>query len=149
MGFVSEEILREEDKKLFLSMGLKDIFGKPAEPYWWAIDRDRNIVLYPRGGGAFEVPVGYGLSIEGKQIEMEVEKKTKGDIFDHNLEIHWVIQRIVVPDELMLKGYTYETVVNLVEDAFAALGTTGIEREKLVDVTVKIEGKPMLKSEAR
>lgn len=66
MAFVSEEIKSKKDKDYFNSIALKSMTGQILHPGWWTIDRERDIILYERGGGAFEIPVGYGLYIGNK-----------------------------------------------------------------------------------
>lgn len=138
MRFKSEKIVRDEDKKYFNSFGLKDILGDLVEPYWWAIDKETGIFLFSRGGGVFEVPESFGLYIDGDLIEIEVLEETEGDRFDNNLKIHWFIRKIYVPRKVIEKGYDENEIRGLVQEAFIGLGTTGIERTKILDVTVKI-----------
>lgn len=139
MKYVSEEIKREEDKEYFNSFHFTSMLGDPLEPYWWAIDRENKSFLFPRGGGAMDVPDGYGLLLGGELIEMWVKEQTEGNRFKNNLKIHWVIYKIEVPEKLLEKGYSREEIRKNIVDAFLGLGTCEIERSKLLDVTVEIK----------
>lgn len=138
MAFVSEEIAAKKDVAYFNSFGFKDVLDNPAEPCWWAIDRDRNIFLFPQGGGAFEIPETYGLYIDGDLIEIEVREWSEGSEYDHTLKVHWIINKIKAPDGLVQKGYRQEEIRQIIEDAFLGLGTTGISPESILETTVKI-----------
>lgn len=137
MAFVSERIEREEDKAYFNELGFTDMFGEPLKPYWWAIDREREIILVPRGGGSFDVPIGYGLYIKGIIVEMEVSKFTDEEDFD-NLKVNWHIKKTMVPSKLIQKGYDKKVIRTIIEQAFHGLGTTGVKRTRIAEVSVRI-----------
>ena len=139
MAYVSEKITREEDKEYFKSFNFTSMLDDSLRPYWWAIDRENESFLFPRGGGALGVPKGYGLWLGGELIEMWVNEQTEGDRFDNDLKINWVIYKIEVPERLLKKGYTEDEIRRNIIDAFLGLGTCGIERSKLLDVTVEIK----------
>ena len=138
MAYVSERITREEDKEYFKSFNFTSILRKPLRPSWWAIDRENESFLFSRGGGAMDVPQSYGLMMDGELIEMRVKEQTEGEIYDNNLKIHWIIYKIEVPEKLLEKGYSRDEIRKNIVEAFLGLGTTGIERSKIIDVTVEI-----------
>lgn len=138
MIFESERI-ENADINYFNSFGFKDVLGNPARAYWWAINREESIFLFPRGGGSFDVPISFGLCLEGKLVKIEVTKTTEGNIYDENLKIHWFINRIIVPITLFELGYSEKKVVEIVIEAFLGLGTTGVDNTDILEVTVKNE----------
>lgn len=137
MAFVSEEITKKEDEEYFNGFGFKDILGDLVEPCWWAIDREKNIFLFPRGGGAFEIPVSFGLCVEGYLIEIEVIEQVEGSENEGNLKIHWLINKIKIPNELIQKGYITKNLEKIIEDSFYGLGTVGIPPKGISEITVK------------
>ena len=137
MAFVSEEITRKDDQEYFNGFGFKDILGDLVEPCWWAIDREKNIFLFPRGGGALEVPLSFGLCVESYLIEIEVAEQVEGSEYDGNLKIHWLINKIKIPNELIQRGYIIKNLEKLIEEAFYGLGTVGIPAKEISEVTVK------------
>lgn len=49
MAFVSERI-KEEDKEYFNSIGFTQLATyKKVRPFWWVIDREREIIMTCRG----------------------------------------------------------------------------------------------------
>ena len=142
MAFISERI-KEEDKEYFKSLGFTYLVsGKPVDPLCWAIDREQNIILTPTGGVPHEILMGFGLYMEGEIIDIEAIERVQGDEFDGDLTICWTINRIKVPDKLLKKVRNTEKITNCIKEAFVGFGTIGLERSKILDVTVEI--KPML-----
>ena len=139
MAYVSEKITRGEDKEYFNSFHFTSILRKPLRPYWWAIDRENESFLFPRGGGALGVPDGYGFLLGGELIEMWVKEEKEGNRFKNNLKIHWDIYKIEIPEKLFEKGYSKNEIRENIVAAFLGLGTCGIERSRLLDVTVNIK----------
>lgn len=139
MAFVSEEITKEEDIQYFNSLHLLDITKRPLRPYWWAIDRERNYIIYPMGGGSFEIPQGMGLYLDGDIIEMWVKDKREGEYYNRNYKIFWKIYRIKVTGHLLEKGYDKESIIEIIKEAFEGLGASGVERSNIVEVTVDIQ----------
>lgn len=138
MAFVSEEI-KEEDKEYFNSMGFTYLVsGEPVRPLCWAIDRERSIILTPTGGVPHERIMGFGLYIEGEIINIEAIERVQGDEFDGDLKIQWEINKIEVPDELLKKEGSRERIKEYIKEAFTGFGTIGVERSKILKVTVEI-----------
>lgn len=147
MGFVSEEI-REQHREYFDSIGFTYLVDrKPLEPSWWAIDREREIILVSRGGVPCEIFMGYELYLSGELIEIEAVEKTEGDWLDRDLKVSWLINKIEIPKELFEKGYDVENVKNIIRVAFEGYGTRGIERSKILAVEVEINVEPKQKNE--
>lgn len=144
MAFLSEKITSESDIAYFHSFGFTNILDKPAKAYWWAIDREREIFLFPRGGGSFEIPLGYGLCIDGELVEIEAKQTTEGSRNTEDLRVHWNINAIKIPGKLMQQGQTADSIEKIVEEAFLGLGTTGMPRESILETTVEITAKPMV-----
>ena len=139
MAFVSEEITKEEDKEYFNSLHLLDITKRPLKPYWWAIDRERNYIIYPMGGGSFEIPRGMGLYLNGEVIEMWVKKRTEGEYYSNTYKVFWKVYRIKVPNQLLEQGYNEENILEIIEEAFKGLGVSGVKRSNIAEVTVDIQ----------
>ena len=95
--------------------------------------------MFPRGGGSFDIPVSFGLCIEGELINIEVIKVTEGNLYDSNLKIHWIIKKIIIPEKLFGLGYIDEEIEKIIKDAFIGLGTTGVNYTETSDVTVEMK----------
>ena len=111
MAFVSEKI-KEEDYEYFNSLNLKNDLGSPQEPFWWAIDRERNYILYDMGGGTFEEPVFMGLYLNGDFVEMWTESRHC---------VCWKIIRIYAP-EVLKKKFTENELLEIIKEAFWGYG---------------------------
>lgn len=138
MAFVSEEITREKDIQYFNSLHLLDVTKRPLKPYWWAIDRERNYIIYPMGGGSFEIPQGMGLYLDGDIIEMWVKEKTNDRYNYDDLRVFWEIYKIRIPQKMVIEKYNEEEIVKIINEAFQGLGTSGIERSNIIEVVVTI-----------
>lgn len=145
MAFVNEEILREEDKKLFASIGFTNMFEKPLNPRRWTIDRERKIILVRRGGGSFEVPRGYMLYIDGELVEIEVTEGYEGSEVDKTLKVYWFVKKIEAPKRLLENEEDIEKLKQVIKEAFLGLGTEGVDRDELLGVFVKIINEPVCK----
>lgn len=142
--FVSEEIKKEEDKCFFESIALPSMTGRSLVPGWWTIDRKNKVILYERGGGAFEIPVGYGLYIDGNNVKIEVVEQAKGSRYENNLVIFYFIKKIEIPSGLVSQGYTIEDVINIIKEAFVAMGVPNVEREKILEINIRIMADPVI-----
>lgn len=142
MAFVSEEITKEEDKSYFNSLALTGMTGDLLSPGWWTIDREKNIILYERGGGSFEVPVGYGLYIGGDIIKMEVGETSEGDRYDGDLKMYYFIKKIEIPINLIRRGYEVDSIKRIIKEAFCTMGVPYVERKNILEVNVKIVVEP-------
>lgn len=138
MPYVSEKIVKKEDKEYFNSFHFLDVTKRPLRPYWWAIDREKEYIIFPMGGGAFEIPEGMGLYMDNAVIEMWVKDKEEGNRQNVGLKVEWSIYRIKVPKILLEKGHKSEEIINEIKRAFYGLGTSGVKRENITEVTVEI-----------
>ena len=133
MAFVSEEI-KEEDYEYFNSLNLKDDIGRPRKPHWWAIDRERNYILYDMGGGILEKPVIMGLYLNGKFVEMWTKARNNLNWEIIHIEAAKVLQEELNSDEL----------TEIIKEAFSKYGRgyrCKAKRETLVasvDIQAKI-----------
>ncbi len=137
MAFISEEIISEEDQEYFCSIATTDMTGDSLEPDWWTIDRDRDIILYGRGGGSFEVPVGYALYIGGCNVKIEVTEATEGSRHKNNLKVWYYIKKIKIPKTLIRQNYQASDIVALIEEAFEAMGVPYVDRSKIIELHVE------------
>lgn len=144
MAFISEEIKNEKDKQYFKSIALESMTGEQLTPIWWTIDRDEDIVLYERGGGAFEVPVGYGLYIKGNNIKIEIVEHVKGSRYENNLIVYYFIKKIEIPSKVLDENYSMQDIIKIIEDAFSVMGVPFVERSKILELNVKIIATPIL-----
>lgn len=138
MAFVSEEI-REQDREYFDSIGFTNIFDEPSKADWWAIDKQRDIILICRGGMPHEPIWGYQLYLCGELVNMEALERAKGSQFRNNLRVHWIIKSIEVPEKLYKKGCDIDKIKQNIKEAFIGYGTIGIEHSKLAEITVEID----------
>lgn len=138
MAFVSEEIKSEEDAKYFCSIAVTSMTGDKLEPDWWTIDRDRDIVLYGRGGGSFEIPVGYALYIGGQNVKIEVTEATEGSRHKNNLKVRYFIKRIKIPEILIRQEYQVSEIVDIIKEAFEAMGVPYVNRSQILELHVEI-----------
>ena len=134
MAFVCEKISAEE-RRYFETIGFTNISNKPSETNWWAIDREKNIILICRGGIPGEIFWGYQLYLEGEFINMIVIKKTEGDRFSYDLRINWIIEEIRVPKKLVKEGCDIKKII---EEAFISFGMRGLKASQLLSVNVQI-----------
>ena len=144
MAFISEEIRNEKDKQYFKSIVLESMTGEQLTPVWWTIDRDEDIVLYERGGGTFEIPVGYGLYIKGNTIKLEVVEHYKGSRYENNLIAYYFIKKIEIPSEVIGEEYSIQDIIKIIEEAFSVMGVPFVERSKILEINIKIIATPIL-----
>ncbi len=115
MAFIGEWIKKEDDKKYVALKGFKDIFGRPLlSPLSWAIDREKDIILIPRGGGGPELPEGYALYIRGDIINIEGYEMNEGSRFENNLRIHWIINKIEMDEKIVHNSYDANDIIQYI-----------------------------------
>ena len=61
------------------------------------------------------------------------------------MRVHWFIDKIEIPKEILKEGYDIEAIKQIIKEAFNGYGTRGIERSKLLEVTVEINTEPEYK----
>ena len=139
MAFESGWIESEKDQKYVATKGFMDITGRPfPDPFEWAIDRERDIILISRGGGGLEMPEGYALYFNGEIINMEGYSKSEGSRFENTLKVHWFITKIEVSEMFVQKGYSEDEVKGLIKEAFVSFAYCDLKPEQIVEVTVEI-----------
>ena len=74
MAFICEKISKK-DREYFDSLGFTCMRGKPSRARWWAIDRERDIVMICRGGVPYEITKGYQLYFQKCIINIEAIEK--------------------------------------------------------------------------
>ena len=144
MAFISERI-KEEDKEYFDSIGFT-MLGANAKvrPYWWVIDKEREIIMTCRGGVFAEPTEGYQIYIDKQFINIETVERGKGDYFKKNVIQSYIIQRIEIPKQLIDKGITVEQIKELINEIFMAAGHFGYEPEATIETTITMETEPII-----
>ena len=118
MGFVYE-VVPEEDREFFKSMGLKDCWGREGRGLTnrtkWCANRTQNAYLVGIGGGYDEMPYFYDLWWEGNVVRMEItSREIKND--EEGYDITWNIHKISIPKKIWNRK---EEIMNMVESAFS------------------------------
>lgn len=145
MAFVSEEI-KEEDKEYFNSIGFTQLAhrNKKVDPYWWVIDREREIIMTCRGGIFAEPTLGYQVYYEKEFINIELVECGEGDYFKNNVVKYYNIKKIEIPQNLINKGVTLEDVKQLITEMFMTAKSFGHNPAKVMATTVTIEAEPIV-----
>ena len=99
MTFVSEEI-RKEDEEYFNSIGFTQLARKrkKVEPFWWVIDREREIIMTSRGRVIGEIIKGYQIYYKKEFINIELIEQGSGDYYKKNVTIHYKINSVQIPN---------------------------------------------------
>ncbi|MBE5876065.1 MAG: hypothetical protein E7290_04170 [Lachnospiraceae bacterium] len=146
MAFVGEWIEREEDKKYIASKGFTYITGKEmTDAGLGVIDRERDIILVPRGGGGLDMPESYGLYLDGFLIDMEGHKRNEGTRFKNNLKVHWYITWIGVPKTWFEANCSVDKLKQVITEAFTAYAYIDLKASQVLEVTVDISVDPVEK----
>lgn len=144
MAFVSERI-KEEDKEYFNSIGFTTLVGEePVRPFWWVIDREKEIIMTGRGGVFAEPTRGFQIYYMKKFINIELVERGKGDYFKRNVIQHYIIQKVEIPKQLIDKGATVEQIKELINEIFMAAGHFGYEPEVTIQTTITMETEPIV-----
>ena len=144
MAFVSERI-KEEDKEYFNSIGFTTLVGgEPVRPFWWVIDREKEIIMTCRGGVFAEPTEGYQIYINKKIVDIELVEKLQGSYSKKNLISYYKINSVKIPRELIEDGVKIEKVKELISAMFTAAGTFGYEPEVTIETIITIEKEPVV-----
>ena len=144
MAFVSERI-KEEDKEYFNSIGFTQLAtDEPVRPFWWIIDREREIIMTCRGSVIGELIEGYSIYVRKQFINIELIERGSGERENKNIVCHYIMQKIEIPKQLVEQGVTVEEVKELINEVFMAAGYFGYERELTIETTVTIETEPVI-----
>lgn len=93
MAFVSERI-KEEDKEYFNSIGFMQLAtAEKVSPFWWVIDREREIVMTGRGRVFAEPTRGFAIYVNKQIVNIELMEIGSGDYFKKDVKIHYIIQK--------------------------------------------------------
>lgn len=143
MAFVGEKITNEKDKEYVASKGFTYIVtGEPIERVrYWAVDRERDMMLISRGGGGAELPEGYALYMNGMIINMEGHERREGSRYDNTLKIFWSIDLIQVPEMWHESGCGADDLNEIIEEAFTAYACIGLKTSQVQEVIVEINGR--------
>ncbi len=144
MAFVSEGI-KEEDKEYFNSIGFTQLaINKPVRPFWWVIDREREIIMTCRGGVFAEPIEGYQIYINKEFVNIELVERGSGDYFKKNVTAYYIIQKVEIPKQLIDKGVTVEQIKELINEMFMVAGHFGYEPEVTIETTITMETEPII-----
>lgn len=142
MAFVYE-IVPEEDKEFWLSMELKNCWGKDPLPFvcktTWCADRERNAFLNAAGGGFHEVPEFYDLWWNGTTIRIETEPYGYEGNREVGYDIIWKIYRIPIPKLLWDKK---DEIIKMIYEAFSVNPRFSKAIEFVKSITVNILCEP-------
>ena len=145
MGFVYE-VVPEEDREFFNSMGLKDCWGREGKCLTkyteWCADRERNAYLVAIGGGYHEMPHFYDLWWKDHVIRIEAECGGKGN-YKVGVDIVWFVNRIPIPKDI----WQYkDEIMKMIEEGFL-VNRDWCKEKFLKSITVKIECEPEMKED--
>ena len=145
MGFVYE-VVPEEDREFFKSMGLKNCWGteeKILSKYTdWCADRERNAYLIGIGGGLHEMPYFYDFWWNGHIIRMEISEGGNGN-YETGVDIIWIIEKLPIPKEIW--EYKKE-VMGMIEEAFS-VNSSGCKKQFLKSISVRFDCEPEVEVE--
>lgn len=144
MNFISERIEGEDDIEYFNSFGFKDSKGNKIKPFWWGIDRDSNTFLFSYDNGGVYMPQKFGLCIDKELVELEVINKYEKTQLNSGLVLHWIVNKIDIPIDLMEKGYVEDDIMYIIENAFAEFGIPEIAKNEISDISVEIVASPTI-----
>ena len=143
MNFISERIERQNDIEYFNLLGFKDSNGNKIKPFWWVIDREYDVFLFPYNNEKLDISQKFGLCIDKELVELEAFNKCEKRL-NSGLFLQWIIYKIDIPIELIEKGYVEDDIVYIMENAFAEFGLPGVSRKKFMDVSVEIIESPKI-----
>ena len=144
MAFVSERI-KEEDKEYFNSIGFTQLaINEKVEPYWWVIDRKREIIMTCRGGVFAEPTEGYQIYINKEFVNIEGVEWGEGDYFKKNVIKHYIIQKVEIPHELIEKGVSVKEIKDLIYEMFMTARSFGHDPEKVKETIITMETEPII-----
>ena len=144
MAFVSERI-KEEDKEYFNSIGFTKLaINEKVRPYWWVIDREREIIMTGRGGVFAEPIRGFQIYYMKNFVNIELVECGEGDYFKKNVKEHYRIERVEIPHGLIEKGVSVKEIKELINEIFMVAGHFGYEPEVTIETTITMETEPIV-----
>lgn len=127
MSFVKEyRSIRDEfpEWEYLNSIGVRDMFGDPINDRTTelVVDRENNYFLIPRGRTNInrdnEEIIFYALCINNRVINIEVEEKRSGSIWDNSFECHWIVKKVVFSKDDLSHFIDNEILKDIIIDAF-------------------------------
>ena len=118
MSFVYE-MVGEENRELWESIGWKDVFESPLDFYrkdYWSIDRINEIFLIAIGR-YIDTPHYYDMSYKQRIIRMEIVERIESAAND-KVKIIWDIYNIYIPKSVWLEK---EKIIIAIKSAFLVL----------------------------
>ncbi len=144
MAFVSERI-KEEDKEYFNSIGFTKLaINEKVRPYWWVIDRAREIIMTGRGGVFAEPIRGFQIYYMKNFVNIELVEWGEGDYFKKNVKKYYRIERVEIPHELIEKGVSVKEIKDLIYEMFMTARSFGHAPEKVMETTIIMEIEPII-----
>ena len=123
MSFVYE-MVGEENRELWESIGWKDVFESPLDFYrkdYWSLDRSNSIFLIGIGG-YIDMLDYYDISYKQRIIRMEVVGRNKRDI-NNRVKVNWKIKKIYIPKSVWSEK---EDILIAIKDAFSVMCRVGL-----------------------
>ncbi|MBP3339274.1 MAG: hypothetical protein J6L69_07710 [Lachnospiraceae bacterium] len=140
MGFVYE-VVPEEDREFFKSMGLKDCWGREgknlSEYTEWCADREKNAYLVGIGGGLHEMPYFYDFWWNGNTIRMEISEGGSGN-YETGVDIIWIIEKLPIPQKVWKNR---DEIMKMIEEAFS-VDSSGCKKQFLKSISVRFDCEP-------
>lgn len=146
MSFVKEyRSIRDEfpEWEYLNSIGVRDMFGDPINDRTTelVVDRENNYFLIPRGQTNInrdnEEICFYALCINNKVINIEVEEKASGSVWDNSYECHWIIRKLSFLEDNLSDFMDGEALKNIIVEAFITETYSHVfTRERTRTVTV-------------
>ena len=144
MAFVSERI-KEEDKEYFNSIGFTQLaINEKVRPYWWVIDREREIIMTGRGRVFAEPIRGFQIYYMKNFVNIELVEWGEGDYYKKNVKAHYKIERVEIPHELIEKGVSVKEIKDLIYEMFMTARCFGFEPEVTIETTITMETEPII-----
>lgn len=138
MSFVYE-MVGEENRKLWESIGWKDVFKSPKRFYkksYWSLDRANEIFLIAIGK-YIDTPDYYDMSYKHCIIRMEVAGNATRDI-NSRVSLYWNIHNIYIPKAIWMEK---ENILNAVQEAFSVVRNL-VPEDKVIEINVEIMCEP-------
>lgn len=126
MAFVKEyRNLRDEfpEWEYLNSIGVRDMYGRPIKDSIkeLVVDRENNYFFIPRGRTNInrdnEEICLFALCMDDRVINIEVEENRSGHARDNSFECHWVVRKVVVPEDNIVVFKDREYVKSVITDA--------------------------------
>ena len=138
MSFVYE-MVGEENRELWESIGWKDVFKSPKRFYkksYWSLDRANEIFLIAIGK-YIDTPDYYDMSYKHCIIRMEVAGNATRDI-NSRVSLYWNIHNIYIPKSIWSEK---ENILNAVQEAFSVVRNL-VPEDNVIEINVEILCEP-------